>query len=66
MQSVGLGNYLAGVNRRKAELGLNDTPERTEALRNKGTNRTKQKREFLRRTEARARLAGLPPVTSYF
>lgn len=66
MQSFGLNSYLDGIKRRKAELGLTDTAERTEALRNKGGSRTAEKRYLLRQIEARARAAGLTPVASHY
>jgi len=34
-------------------------------MRNKGGGRTPEKRELLRRTEARAKAAGLKPITSH-
>ena len=61
-----LQDYLAKIEARKAELGLLDTPERTDAMRNKGGNRTPEKRELLRRIEERARAAGLEPLRAYY
>lgn len=49
MKIVDLQVHLARVEQRKAELGLLDTPETTEPTRNKGWNRTPEKRELLRR-----------------
>jgi hypothetical protein len=43
-----------------------DTPAATEAMRNKGGQRTPAKRELLRRAAARARAAGRKPVIAYF
>jgi hypothetical protein len=61
-----LFDYLESVEHRKAELGWIDTPETTEAMRNKGANRTPEKRELLRRMAERARAAGLEPIKAYF
>ena len=66
MKTVDLATHLERVRARKAELGLVDTPERVEALRNKGTNRTPEKRELMRRVEERAREAGVPVLKSYY
>ena len=44
----------AFVDQRRVELGIVETPERTEALRNKGLNRTPEKRELLRRSQERS------------
>jgi len=48
---------------RKSALGVTQADE--EAMRNKGGGRTLEKRELLRRTEARAKAAGLKPITSH-
>ncbi len=61
-----LSEFLAGVQARKAALGITDTPVETEAMRNKGGRRTPEKRELLRRAEARARAAEKTPVKSYY
>jgi hypothetical protein len=65
---ITLTDLRAHVRQRKAELGLSivDTPERTEALRNKGLNRTSEKRELLRRSQERAIAAGVQPIKAYF
>ena len=63
---VTLRDYLVQIEARKARLGLEDTPALTEAMRNKGANRTPQKRELLRRVEARAKAAGRETVVSYY
>lgn len=67
-KSIAITDLRAFVRQRKAELGLDliDSPERTEALRNKGLNRTPEKRELLRRSQDRAIAAGVSPVKSYF
>jgi hypothetical protein len=64
--SISLTELWAFVDQRKAELGIVDTPERTEALRNKGLNRTPEKRELLRRAQERAIAAGVKPIKAYF
>lgn len=61
-----LRTFLAAVEARKASLGMSDTPAATEAMRNKGACRTPEKRELLRRVEARAIAAGREPVVSYY
>ena len=68
IKSITLTDLRAFVRQRKAEVGLDitDNPERTEALRNKGLNRTAEKRELLRRAQERAIAAGVPPVKAYF
>jgi hypothetical protein len=67
-RTISLLDLWASIDQRKAELGLDliDSPERTEALRNKGMNRTPEKRELLRRSQERAIAAGVQPVKSYF
>ncbi|MDH2131287.1 hypothetical protein N5J77_09150 [Sphingobium yanoikuyae] len=52
---ITLSDLLSGIRDRKVQLGIVDTPERTEAMRNKGCNRTPQKRAMLARIGARAR-----------
>ncbi len=61
-----LREFLAGVEKRKAVLGLSETSAGIDAMRNKGGRRTSAKRELLRRTDKRAKAAGLSPVTSYY
>jgi len=52
---------------RKLALGLSPESEAAvDALRNKGGQRTLEKRELLRRAEVRARQAGQDPVISYY
>jgi len=43
-----------------------DSPERKESLRNKGLNRTPEKRELLRRSSERAIAAGIDPIKAYY
>ena len=61
-----LFDYLEAVRARKAALGLVDTPESVEAMRNKGDNRTPAKRALLRRAARRAKAAGKTQAASYF
>lgn len=66
MKTISLATLQQQVSARKAVLGVLDTPSEVEAMRNKGSNRTPEKRELLRRVEGRARAAGLQPVTAHF
>ena len=66
MKTIMLFDYLEAVRARKAALGLADTPESVEAMRNKGGNRTPAKRALLRRAARRAKAAGKTQVTSCF
>jgi hypothetical protein len=66
MMVVSLDRLIEQVEARKLATGLLDTPEATEAMRNKGGQRTPAKRELLRRTEERARARGLAPVAAYY
>ena len=61
-----LHQFLSDIKARKAALGMTDTPERVEAMRNKGGRRTPEKRELLRRVEERAREAGVETLKSYY
>jgi hypothetical protein len=66
MKTMMLDDLLSQIDERKRVLGLTDTSAATEALRNKGGNRTQEKRELLRRAELRARQAGRKPIVSYY
>ena len=66
MKTTDLQSHLKRVALRKAELGLVDTAEQVAAMRNPGTARTAEKRELLRRAEARALAAGIKPIISHF
>ncbi len=62
-----LAEQLRRIEVRKLALGLSSASEAAvDALRNKGGQRTPEKRELLRRAEARARQAGQDPVISYY
>ena len=65
-KTIKLSDLRASIQRRKAELGIVDTPESIEAHRNKGLDRTPEKRELLRRTQERAIAAGMTPIKAYF
>ncbi|NKE44914.1 hypothetical protein HB662_08995 [Roseomonas frigidaquae] len=66
MVKLTLAELQARIEARKAELGMTDTPETIEALRNKGASRTAEKRELLRRIEQRAKAAGRTPRPAHF
>lgn len=56
---ITLSDLLTGIRERKAALGIIDTPERTDAMRNSGSRRTARKRAMLARIEERSRDAGV-------
>lgn len=67
MTRYDLNEYLEWVRARKRELETAGVRLPTdEEMRNKGTRRTPEKREFLRRCDERARAAGIPPVKHYY
>jgi hypothetical protein len=51
--------------KRKKELGILETEAMIESLRNKGENRTPEKRFALKQAEERAKMAGKPPIKAY-
>lgn len=63
---ISLSDFLNGIRQRKADLGITDTPERTEAMRNDGSRRTARKRAMLARIDDRARAAGVPPLKANY
>ena len=63
---ITLSDLLAGIRERKAELGIVDTPDRTEQMRNAGSRRTDSKRAMLERIDERARAADLTPLKGNF
>ena len=65
-EPVSLDEHLRRVRARRKELGLADSEEATEALRNKGHTRTPEKRALLRSIRRRALRAGLEPVKAYY
>lgn len=66
MKTFSMTAFAAEVEARKREMGVVDDEATTEALRNKGSTRTPEKRAFLVRIEARAKAAGRKPVRAYF
>jgi len=66
MKTISLQEHLERVRARKRELGIVETPETVDAMRNKGELRTPEKRELLRRIEERARAAGVKPLVAYY
>ena len=63
---VKLEDFLRGVEARKAALGMSDTPEQIDALRNKGLSRTPEKRQLLRQAAKRGEKAGKPSAISHY
>jgi len=63
MKKVGLTELTRRAAARKPALGITQADEET--MRNRGGSRTPEKRELPRRTEARAKAAGLKPITSH-
>ena len=61
-----LSEYLTGVRRRKAELGITITEGDIEAYRNKGGHRAPAKRRLLQSIEARSTTAGKGGPKSYY
>ena len=66
MNRMSLDDLLTGIRARKRELGIIDSPASTEAMRNKGVDRTPQKRAALASAEQRAREAGRVAIPAYF
>lgn len=60
---ITLAELLARVRDRKASLGIIDTAERTEAMRNSGRRRTPEKRAMLARIDERAHAASVDPFS---
>mgnify|MGYP000177941031 CR=1 FL=1 len=63
---ITLSDFLASIRERKAALGIIDTPERTEQMRNTGSRRTAGKHAMLKRIDERARAAGVTPLKGHF
>lgn len=61
-----LRDFLARIKERKEKLGIVETEADIEAMRNKGLNRTAEKRALLKCISDRAKAAGLKPIKSYF
>jgi hypothetical protein len=66
MITIRLEDLLARIDARKKALGMTDSPAEVEALRNRGLNRTPEKRELLRRMEQRAIAAGVKPIPAHY
>lgn len=66
MKTITLADFANQIEAKKLEIGMIDDAETTEVLRNKGTNRTPQKRALLKRIEERALAAGRKPTRSYY
>jgi len=58
---IALADLLAGIRGRKALLGIVDTVERTETMRNNGRRRTPEKRAMLACIDVRAHAVGVKP-----
>ncbi len=66
MKTITLADFASQIEAKKLEIGMAEDAETIEGLRNKGTNRTPQKRALLARIEERAIAAGRKPVRSYY
>ena len=66
MTRMSLDDLLNGVRAKKRELGIVDTPASITAMRNKGSDRTPEKRAILAAAETRARAAGRSPIPAHF
>ncbi len=66
MKTISLADFASQIEAKRLEIGMVDDAETTEALRNKGTNRTRQKRSLWKRIEERALEAGRKPTRSYY
>jgi hypothetical protein len=66
MTTISMAKLRDHVEARKREIGWVDDDASTDALRNKGDNRTPEKRDSLARIDARAIAAGKKPTRSYY
>jgi hypothetical protein len=66
VKTIKLAAHLKLVEARRAQLAAAGLLPPNEALRNRGLNRTEEKRELLRRVEARAKAAGVPTMKAYY
>lgn len=66
MTTISMAKLRDHVEARKREIGWVDDDASTDALRNKGGNRTPEKRASLARIDARAIAAGKKPTRSYY
>ena len=66
MTTISMAELRNHVETKKREIGWVDDDVSTDALRNKGGNRSPEKRAFLARIDARAIAAGKKPTRSYY
>ena len=66
MTTISMAKLRDHVEARKREIGWVDDDAATDALRNKGGNRTPEKRAALARIDARAIAIGKKPTRSYY
>ena len=66
MHKVDLYDFLDEIEKRERELGVEDSLQASEQLRNRGGSGLPAKREMLRRAAERARNTIIEPVRSYF
>jgi hypothetical protein len=66
MKTISMASLRIQTEAKKRSIGWVDSDANTELLRNKGDNRTSEKRELLARIEARSRAAGKIPIRSYY
>jgi hypothetical protein len=66
MTTISMAKLRDHVEAKKREIGWVDDDTSTDALRNKGGNRTSEKRAALARIDARAIAAGKNPTRSYY
>lgn len=66
MTTISMAKLRDHVETKKREIGWVDDDASTDALRNKGGNRSPEKRAFLARIDARAIAAGKKPTRSYY
>jgi hypothetical protein len=66
MTTVKFADHRVWVRRRKEELGVIDTPASVEAMRNKGSARTPEKRALLAAVDGRAKAAGREAVPAHY
>ena len=65
MNYLYLDTYIQRVTERKRQLNIVDTEENIEQMRNRGYNRTPEKRELLRSIKERCLVAGIEPYKCY-
>lgn len=60
-----LEDYLVDASRRRQQASIPDNDATTDALRNRGGQRTESKKALLCAAARRARAVGIDPITSY-